>query len=96
MPANIAYIHANKLAKLNQKYVGPGGKVYIGLANGRLKLFVPISENTTTQNVTNIVDNSTTGITSVLTDGVTVLGDGVTTPLSSPSEAKNGYFPQGW
>ena len=38
MADNIGYIHGNKLAKLNKIYVGNNGKLYIGLANGRLKL----------------------------------------------------------
>jgi len=37
MADNISYIHTNKLAKLNYKYLGKDGTVYIGQKDGRLK-----------------------------------------------------------
>jgi hypothetical protein len=37
MADNISYIHTNKLAKYNYKYLGKDGTVYIGQKDGRLK-----------------------------------------------------------
>lgn len=37
MPDNVSYIHNNKLAKYNYKYIDNNGTVYIGQKDGRLK-----------------------------------------------------------
>lgn len=37
MPDNISYIHNNKLAKYNYKYIDKYNVVYIGQKDGRLK-----------------------------------------------------------
>jgi hypothetical protein len=36
MADNISYIHSNKLAKHNYRYIGKDGTIYIGQKDGRL------------------------------------------------------------
>ena len=40
MADNISYIHSNKLAKYNYKYLGKDGTVYVGQKDGRLKKLI--------------------------------------------------------
>lgn len=85
--SEIAYIHNNKLARHNFKYYGPNGIIYIGQADGRLK----IQENTSTTLVQEVGVKSITGlntnnsdpsnpIVQISVDGITITGAG--TPAS--------------
>lgn len=82
--AEISFLHNNKLAKLNYKYYGPDGTVYIGLKDGRLKVadekisVTGVSESGV-QSITGLnVDNSDPAnpVINISVDGVTITGDG--------------------
>lgn len=87
--SEIAYIHNNKLAKKNYQYYGPKGEIYIGQADGRLKLEDVNLQNSvknlaaTVRKVSGLnTDNSIPGspVINISVDGITITGQG--TPAS--------------
>lgn len=69
MPDNVSYIHNNKLAKYNYKYIDKNNVIYIGQKDGRLKkLEVTTSDvealiNNNNQSRVSISPNAGTGST---------------------------------
>jgi hypothetical protein len=67
MERNISYIHSNKLAVSGKKYYDKSGNIYIGLTNGRLKLYKAKDtvESTSLPTPQQTTPTSTTGVQSV-------------------------------
>lgn len=85
MADNISYIHSNKLAKHNYRYIGKDGTVYIGQKDGRLAKqestgieninWGAIQGNITNQQdlttyINNIVNNIVNNNTTIIQEGV--------------------------